>query len=84
MTEPIMAEDDSPMIMTVGQYNAMVARTWGLAVEETIAAERQRIIKILESKQCRTCDSHSGECDAFIQDVDLYISLIKGETNATI
>jgi hypothetical protein len=80
MSEPMMAEDDSPMMMTVGQYNAMVARTWGLAVEETIAAERERIIKILESNQCRTCPNHPGECDAFIHDVDFYIQLINGET----
>jgi hypothetical protein len=51
---------------------------------EAVEFERDRIIKILESKQCRTCDFHSGECDAFIQDVDLYISLIKGETNAAV
>ena len=44
MAGEILAEDNSPMMMTVGQYNDRVAYTWKLATE----AEQERIIKLLE------------------------------------
>ena len=44
MSGEILADGDSPMMMTVDQYNERVARTWNLA----IAAEQERIIKLLE------------------------------------
>jgi hypothetical protein len=45
MAGEILAEDNSPMMMTVGQYNDRVAYTWKLATE----AEQERIIKLLEN-----------------------------------
>lgn len=44
MSGEILADGDSPMFMTVDQYNERVARTWSLA----IADEQERIIKLLE------------------------------------
>jgi hypothetical protein len=77
MSEPIMADDDSPMIITVGKYNAMVARTWALAVGETVSAERQRMINKIESL-IDTSDS------SYLAGLYKALELIKGETNATI
>lgn len=45
MSGEILADGDSPMIMTVDQYNERVARTWNLA----IAAEQERIIEVIKA-----------------------------------
>jgi hypothetical protein len=74
MSEPMMAEDDSPMMMTVGQYNAMVARTWALAVEETMASERERIANKIQSI-VDTSDS------SYVAGLYKALELIKGESN---
>ena len=44
MAGEMLADGQSPMMMTVDQYNERVARTWALAIE----AEQERIIKLLE------------------------------------
>jgi hypothetical protein len=77
MSEPIMADDDSPMMMTVGQYNAMVARTWEMAVQETIYAERERITQNIQSIVDITDSS-------YVAGLYKALELIKGETNATV
>jgi hypothetical protein len=50
------------------------------AYESGVRHEQERIISILETNQCKDED-HPGECSIFIQDVDGYIALIKGENN---
>jgi hypothetical protein len=40
--------------------------------------ERERIIKILMTNQCED-ENHPGECITFIQNVDQYVALIKGD-----
>jgi len=74
MSGEILADGDSPMIMTVDQYNERVARTWNLA----IAAEQERIINLLDSlieitspDQTHTISINDALCNA--------IALIKGE-----
>lgn len=70
MSGEILADGNSPMIMTVDQYNERVAYTWKLATE----AEQERIIKLLEEhlvKMGARATSHEQEL----------IELIKGETN---
>jgi len=47
MSGEILADGNSPMIMTVDQYNERVAYTWKLAIE----AEQERIIKELEANE---------------------------------
>lgn len=72
MSGEILADGDSPMIMTVDQYNERVARTWNLA----IAAEQERIVNLLEQeKPCPMKGTHHdiGLCSC------LAIALIKGE-----
>ncbi len=75
MAGEMLADDNSPMIMTVGQYNDRVAYTWKLATE----AEQERIVKLLEG---RTNDSGSvlDETGNSIADLSDLIELVKGET----
>lgn len=44
MAGEMLADDNSPMMMTVSQYNDRVAYTWKLATE----AEQERIINLLK------------------------------------
>lgn len=69
MSGEILADGNSPMFMTVDQYNERVARTWSLA----IADEQARIIKLLEEQLC-SCTL--AECQ-----VAKAIALIKGDKN---
>ena len=65
MSGEILADGNSPMVMTVDQYNAAVARTWNLAVEETISAERSRIIAYLERESACSVErghDYNGSC----------------------
>ncbi len=78
MSGEILADDNSPMVMTVGQYNDRVAYTWKLATE----AEQERIIKLIQDR----IDIHkeSGlDLDGFCACpvYEYTIELIKGETN---
>lgn len=73
MSGEILADDNSPMVMTVGQYNDRVAYTWKLAIE----SEQERIIKLLEAECERPLDpkwEHYRETCSCAQ-----IALIKGE-----
>jgi endonuclease III len=65
MSGEILADGNSPMIMTVDQYNERVAYTWKLATE----AEQERIVKLLEA----WLDDDYG-------DFGNTLKLIKGET----
>ena len=65
MPGEILADNESPMIMTVEQYNNQVAHTWNLATQ----TEQERIVKLLEQRICQC------SCDFEI------IALLKGENN---
>lgn len=84
MPGEILADDDSPMMMTVGQYNERVAYTWKLAIQ----AEQDRIVELLEDLDKRNrqpCD-HSpkgyeypcGGCCVHLDPASV-IQLIRGE-----
>lgn len=76
MSGEILADDNSPMVMTVGQYNDRVAYTWKLAIE----SEQERIIKMLEERIKNHQEAELPE-DAYCA-CPIYeytIGLIKGE-----
>lgn len=83
MSGEILADGDSPMFMTVDQYNERVARTWNLA----IAAEQERITKLLEDKAAvleniETGNGYGSELNSIrTKTLSSVIALIKGESN---
>jgi hypothetical protein len=73
MSGEILADGNSPMIMTVDQYNERVAYTWKLAVE----AEQERITKLLEN----LAYIDDGGQEMISESKRELIELINGETN---
>jgi len=67
MAGEMLADENSPMMMTVAQYNDRVAHTWKLATE----AEQERIITIIKEEYGATMEGYSGS--------DWIISLIEGK-----
>jgi len=74
MAGELLADDNSPMMMTVGQYNERVAYTWKLAIE----AENQRVLGLLQDKYSALTQANRwAESNHYLE----AMTLIKGETN---
>lgn len=72
MAGEVLADDNSPMVMTVAQYNERVAYTWKLATE----AEQERIIALLTDKYSELANaSRFADSNYYLE----AIALIKGE-----
>jgi hypothetical protein len=74
MAGELLADDNSPMMMTVGQYNERVAYTWKLATE----AENQRVVGLLQDKYSALTQANCwAESNHYLE----AMTIIKAETN---
>lgn len=72
MAGEVLADDNSPMMMTVAQYNDRVAYTWKLATE----AEQERIVALLTAKYSELTNASRWADSNYCLEA---ITLIKGE-----